>query len=67
MNHTPLPYAEPSSLEDVYDDARLLALRYPVTRLPQQALIDRLSHETRWQQLCEEISTHGALTRPYLD
>lgn len=67
MNHVPLPYVEPSSLEDVYDDARLLALKYPATPLPQQALVDRLSNEARWQELCEEISMHGALTRPYLD
>ena len=53
--------------EEAYDDAAVMALDYPLVRLRHRSTVDRLAKETRWQEICEEISTHGALERPYLD
>lgn len=62
-----MPYADPSTMDDVYDDAVATADDYPAMRLPQQAVIDRLAAEARWHEICEEISAHGSLMRPFLD
>ena len=62
-----LPYAEASGVDETYDDAAELAKTYPVRRLPNQAVADRLLTETRWQEICEGISLHGNLDRHYLD
>ncbi len=66
-DHLALPYAEPSTPEEAYQDASELAGSYPVRRLPHQDVADKLLSDTRWQQICEEISSHGALDRRYLD
>jgi hypothetical protein len=65
--HVALPYAEGSSPAEAYDDASLVAQTYPVVRLPHHEIADRMIGEARWQQICEEISSHGALERNYLD
>ena len=53
--------------DETYDDASAVAQAYPVRRLPDQAIADRLLADTRWQEVCEGISTHGGLDRHYLD
>ena len=62
-----LPYAEATPPDETYDDASAVAQAYPVRRLPDQAIADRLPADTRWQEVCEGISTHGGLDRHYLD
>ena len=62
-----LPYAEASSPAETYADASRLAQTYPVRPLPHQDVADKLLIDTRWQEICEEISMHGALDRHYLD
>ncbi len=58
---------EGPTLSEAYDAAFHLAQTYPVVRLPLAQLIDRASSSARWQQICEEISSHGSLGRSYLD
>lgn len=62
-----LPYAKATPPDETYDDASEVAQAYPVRRLPDQAIADRLLADTRWQEVCEGISTHGGLDRHYLD
>ena len=65
-----LPYADEASWDETYDDADEVAQDYPARRLPhqsQQAIADKMLADTRWQEICEEISTHGGLDRHYLD
>jgi hypothetical protein len=62
-----VPYAEVPSPGEAYEDAADLAQRYPVRPLRYQEVADRMLSDARWQQICEEISTHGALDRRYLD
>ncbi len=58
---------EVSALSEAYDAAFHLAQTYPVVRLPLAQLVDRAASGARWQQICEEISSHGSLGRSYLD
>ena len=62
-----LPYAEDTSWDETYDDASEVAQAYPVRRIRNQTVADQLLADTRWQEICETISTHGALGRHYLD
>ena len=61
-----LPYAEETPLPEVFADAAELSEAYPISRLPQQ-IVDRLAAEARWLEISEEISTHGSLSRPFID
>jgi hypothetical protein len=65
--HVALPYTESSTLDEAYDDATQVARAYPVVRLPHQDIVNKMVGDARWNEICEEISTHGALERPYLD
>ncbi len=65
-------HAEPQdgegpALSEAYDAAFHLAQTYPVVRLPLARLVDREVSGARWQQICEQISSHGSLGRSYLD
>ena len=62
-----LPDAEETSWDETYDDASEVAQAYPVRRIRNQAVADQLLADTRWQEICETISTPGALGRHYLD
>ncbi len=65
--HAEPPDDEDPTLSEAYDDAFHLALTYPVVRLPLARLVDREVSDSRWQQICEQISSHGSLGRSYLD
>ncbi len=65
--HAGPPDNQDSALNEAYDAAFHLAQTYPVVRLPLARLVDREVSGARWQQICEEISSHGSLGRSYLD
>lgn len=67
MTRAGLPYAEETPLPEVFADAAELSEAYPISRLPQQQMVDRLAAEARWLEISEEISAHGSLSRPFID
>jgi hypothetical protein len=67
MTPRQLPGDETPPLTGVYDDARAMAVDYPVVHLPDPADADPAAVEQQWQALIAEMAQHPGLAGRYYD